>query len=158
MDAQSRPAWERLGRLLMERRARLDPRWRTRKTFAADVGLNAGLIRDIETAQRTTFTPATLAAIESAYRYAPGSITKVLDGGDPIELPGPADEAPAPAPAVSDVAFLDRYEAQIWDMDGLSERVRQQLVIALRAAVQAEQQPLIDKRPDARVAEFRNRG
>jgi alkylhydroperoxidase/carboxymuconolactone decarboxylase family protein YurZ len=54
------------------------------------------------------------------------------------------------------MAMLDVYEEQIWAMDGLSERVRQQLVIALKAAVQAEHQ--VDKRPDARVAEFRRNG
>jgi hypothetical protein len=158
VDAQTRPAWARLGRLLMERRARLNPRWTVRKAFAADVGLNAGLIRDIETAQRDTYTPATLAAVETAYRYAPGSIANVLEGGDPIELAEPPTTATAPAPpapAVSDSSLLEQYEAQIWDMHGLSMRVRQQMVIALKAAVEAEQHA--DTRPNARVAEFKNR-
>lgn len=94
MDAQTRPAWERLGRLLIEWRARLDPRYTRRKDFAAEVGLNYGLVRDIETAQRDTFTAATIVAIERAYQLAPGSIEEALAGGEltpavePGALPG----------------------------------------------------------------------
>ncbi len=90
MDAQSRPAWERLGRLLIERRARLNPRYAIRKVFAEEASLNLGLIRDIETAQRDTFTPASIAAVERAYQLAPGAIEKALAGGELEKAPEPA--------------------------------------------------------------------
>lgn len=87
MNTQTRPAWERLGRLLIERRARLNPRYATRKVFAAEASLNLGLIRDIETAQRDTFTPSTLATLEQAYQLAPGAIGRALAGGELEETP-----------------------------------------------------------------------
>lgn len=87
MDAQTRPAWERLGRLLIERRARLNPRYATRKVFAEEASLNLGLIRDIETAQRDTFTASTLASLEQAYQLAPGAIGRALAGGELEEAP-----------------------------------------------------------------------
>lgn len=87
MDAQTRPAWERLGRLLIERRARLNPRYATRKVFAEEASLNLGLIRDIETAQRDTFTPASIASLEHAYQLAPGAIGRALAGGELEESP-----------------------------------------------------------------------
>ncbi|MFI7449596.1 hypothetical protein ACIBQX_19015 [Nonomuraea sp. NPDC049714] len=89
MDAQTRPAWERLGRLLIERRARLNPRYATRKVFAEEASLNLGLIRDIETAQRDTFTPSTIATLEQAYQLAPGAIGRALAGGELEEAPQP---------------------------------------------------------------------
>lgn len=92
-----RPKWERLGRLLAERRARLDPRFATRKAFAQATGLNLGLLRDLENATRDTFTPPTLAAVEAAYKWTPGSIDAVLAGGDPVEV--------APVTAVSAMAL-----------------------------------------------------
>ncbi|MFI6883431.1 hypothetical protein [Streptosporangium canum] len=86
MDAESRPKWQRLGKLLAERRARIDPRYATRKVFAAEVGVGHAVLRDIEIAARDNFTAPTIAAIEAAYRWAPGSIERVLAGGDPVEV------------------------------------------------------------------------
>ncbi len=60
-----------------------------RKVFAAEVGINLGMIRDIETAERANYSPPTLAAIETAYRWASGSIDRVLRGDDPVELTPP---------------------------------------------------------------------
>jgi hypothetical protein len=87
VNAQTRPAWERLGRLLIERRARLNPRYATRKVFASETQLNLGLVRDIETAQRASFTPATIAKLEQAYQLAPGAIGRALAGGELEEAP-----------------------------------------------------------------------
>lgn len=68
------------------RRAQLDPRYAVRRAFAEHVGLNHGLIRDIETAVRDNYRPSTLAAIESAYQWESGSIQRVLAGQEPIPL------------------------------------------------------------------------
>jgi hypothetical protein len=110
--SESVDQWARLGRLLMERRARLDPSYAVRKTFVEAVGLNAGLIRDIETRQRDTFTPSSLAAVEQAYRWAPGSVQRVLAGGDPVELRAPETSravlAPDSATALQEA--VDRLE------------------------------------------------
>jgi hypothetical protein len=86
-DAPPREAWERLGALLAERRGQLDPRYRHRNVFATEVGLKESLLADVENAKRETFTPPTLAAIEVAYRIAPGSIRQVLDDPSLTEFP-----------------------------------------------------------------------
>jgi hypothetical protein len=94
VNAQTRPAWERLGRLLIERRARLNPRYATRKVFASETQLNLGLVRDIETAQRASFTPATIAKLEQAYQLAPGAIGRALAGGELEEAQQPGGLPP----------------------------------------------------------------
>lgn len=101
MDAAARPAWERLGRLLATRRAQLDPRYRIRKVFAEESGLNYGLVRDIELAVRDSYKATTIAAVERAYAWGPGSIERVLAGGDPT----PLDTALLPTAALPAIAF-----------------------------------------------------
>lgn len=83
MQAYPHQAWLRLGRLLQERRGQLDPTFTKRTRFADAVGVNLKTLVDIEKAARTTFSDATLAAIETAYQWRPGSIRAVLEGGDP---------------------------------------------------------------------------
>lgn len=76
-------AWIRLGRLLAEQRGRIEPNARK---FADDTGLNYRLIYDLENAKRSNFSRPKLAQAEEAYRWAPGSINRVLEGGDPTPL------------------------------------------------------------------------
>ncbi len=89
--APSEAAWERLGELLTQRRAQLDPRYARRTTFAAECGLNYRIAYEVETHRRHNFGDGTLAVIESAYELVPGSLKRTLEGG-PLE---PAGQAPA---------------------------------------------------------------
>ena len=91
-------AWRRLGALLVQRRIELAPRYRQRTAFAEDVGIKWRLLYDIERAKRDSFTPETLAAIEVAYRWQPGSVARVLAGGDPVPLAPPAPPGGARSP------------------------------------------------------------
>lgn len=75
-------ARERVGLLLVQRRIEIDPRYRNRRTFAAERGMNWRLLHDIERAKRANFEPETLAAVEVAYDLAPGAIARALAGGD----------------------------------------------------------------------------
>lgn len=84
--------WERAGKLLVQRRTDMDPRYRNRRLFAEERGVNWRLLHDIERAKRTNFEPETLAAIESAYRLSPGNIERMLAGAGLEPLP---DAAPA---------------------------------------------------------------
>ncbi len=86
-------AWQQLGIMLKQRRATLDPRFRSRKAFAEAAGLDYRLIYDIEEGRRTNFGVTTLTAIELAYRLAPGSITRFLADGA-LELLGTAPPDP----------------------------------------------------------------
>lgn len=102
--------WEQLGPLLMQRRVTLSPQWHNRGAFSKATGVDYRLVYDIEEARRTNFGGATLAAIEAAYRLAPGTIGRFLDGGE-LEMlpsasasslprigpPGPADDFPQEA-------------------------------------------------------------
>ena len=88
--------WQRLGALLIQRRTALSPRFHNRGAFCEATGLKYRLVYDIEEARRTNFGTSTLAAIEAAYQLAPGTIARVLSGGDLDITPAPRrlDNAP----------------------------------------------------------------
>jgi hypothetical protein len=95
-------SWERLGELLVHRRVEIDLRYRNRQLFADERGLNWRLLYDIERAKRTNFEPETKAAIEVAYMLAPGSVDRVLAGGElePQSAPDPAAPRERPLPPI----------------------------------------------------------
>jgi hypothetical protein len=97
MPPADRTAWERLGRLLTERRTQISPRYANRRAFAADREMNWRTLHDIEQAKRDNFKPETMRAFETAYMLAPGSLDRVLAGGDLEPAPDPR---PAPLRAV----------------------------------------------------------
>ncbi len=117
--------WERAGNLLIQRRIDMDPRYRNRRLFAEERGLNWRLLHDIERAKRTNFEPETLAAVESAYRLVPGSYGRMLEGGGLEPLPdaaaaaGPLDRAGASGPDPdrpgSEVFPDSPADARTWD-------------------------------------------
>lgn len=81
--------WQRLGRLLIERRVELGyPRRLTwaRETLRLS---NDRILSDLERARRTNYDPATLAQVERMYQWAPGSIRAVLAGGEPTPVANP---------------------------------------------------------------------
>lgn len=67
------------------------------------------------------------------------------------------DELPARSPddlqASADNPYTDPRERQIWAWRELPERVRRQIILVLRAALQSETEE--DERPDADVRQFR---
>lgn len=90
MNATDEPgiaSWKRLGDLLARARVELDPRYVNRRLFCQETGINYRMTTDIENGLRTNYGRSTIIAIEVAYGWAPGSIRRVLDGGDPA----PAD-------------------------------------------------------------------
>jgi hypothetical protein len=80
-------AWERLSRLLLERRIRIDRRYRNRRLFADERHMNYKLVADIERHLRTDFGDDTIIALEMAYAWETGSIERVLKGGEPVPVP-----------------------------------------------------------------------
>lgn len=76
-------AWERLGELLRARRLQLGSGLESREAFAKAKGLTEHLVVEIEESRRANFSVDTLAAIETAYQWAAGSVRLVLDGADP---------------------------------------------------------------------------
>lgn len=88
MSEYAAERWAELARLLRSRRPRIDPKFKNRGTFCDATGLNYKLVQDIEGAPetRTNFSEESFSLIEGAYRWKPGSIQRVLSGGDPIEI------------------------------------------------------------------------
>jgi hypothetical protein len=94
--------WRRLGEEVKRRRGFLG--FKSRREFAAATDFPAKTLSDLEQAKRTTFTPDTLARLEAALRWEPGSVQAVLAGGDPK----PALDAQLADLAV-DPRSLERY-------------------------------------------------
>lgn len=80
------PEWQRLADLLIARRVELNDAWRNRQQFCRDTGAEYRIVHDVENAKRANYSGSTLALIERAYRWQPGSIRAVLEGGDPTPV------------------------------------------------------------------------
>ena len=96
-DGYPQEAWERLGRLLEERRGELNPDWANRAQFLRDTRMNKKLIERLELAKLDSYRPATLAKVSVAYGWTADSIRRILSGGEPVARPG---SAPTEAPLV----------------------------------------------------------
>jgi hypothetical protein len=90
MPTADRSAREHLGRLLAARRVEISTRYRNRRTFAADTGLNWRTLYDIETGRRDNFRDETLRAFEAAYQLAPGSLDRAFASGGLEPQPPPS--------------------------------------------------------------------
>lgn len=72
--------WERLGALVTAERAR---QRRSLAGFARAAGLSKATIDSIEHHRKTSYDPATLATLEHALGWLPGSVDLVLSGRNP---------------------------------------------------------------------------
>lgn len=72
--------WAVLGERILAERSR---RWRTREDFAHATGVSRRVIGDLERGARSRYQAATLAAVESALGWSPGSCLRVVQGGRP---------------------------------------------------------------------------
>lgn len=109
-DGYPQEAWERLGRLLEERRGELNPDWANRAQFLRDTGMNKKLIERLELARLDSYRPATLAKVSVAYGWTADSIRRILSGGEPVARPEHASAEPALTP-------LDAFEHRVMDAD-----------------------------------------
>lgn len=75
-------SWARLGAAIRAERVRLG--YLRLGDFADRVGLGVRTLSDLERGARTTYSPETLAAVEAVLGWAPGSVRRVLDGGEPL--------------------------------------------------------------------------
>lgn len=79
-------AWKGLAERLIARRCELDPRWENRTAFASATGVNYRLIQDLESCLRDTVTEPSLAKIDRAYQWPPGTCLDILRGLEPDRL------------------------------------------------------------------------
>lgn len=136
MPPADRTAWARLGRLLAERRVQISPRYANRRLFAGEREMNWRTLHDIELAKRGNFRPETMRAFEAAYMLVPGSLDRVLAGGDLEPLPVARATAPEPArrggepqgDAAWDLFPDDETKRHVWRTPGLSEDERAAII------------------------------
>lgn len=107
-----REAWKRLAEALVRRRAQLGYGYRMRPEFAEQTHLSARTISRLENATRDSYPAATLAQADLAYRWEPGSVERILAGGDPIPLTG----TPGAAPPHEARKFDDGRLQAIWEL------------------------------------------
>jgi hypothetical protein len=74
--------WKRLGATVTAERVRRGHR--TLVGFARSAGLSKTTMDSIESARATSYAPATLAALEDALGWQPGSVDRVLRGLSPL--------------------------------------------------------------------------
>jgi hypothetical protein len=89
MDTFPNAAWRRLGRLLERRRGELGYGFRQRARFARDRGggtISVKTISRLENGERASYPESTVGAVEAMYQWSPGSIERVLTGGEPRPL------------------------------------------------------------------------
>ncbi|GAB3889359.1 hypothetical protein GCM10028802_42200 [Terrabacter terrigena] len=68
----------RLGRRVAAERGR---HWRSRAAFARAAGLSKRVVDDLELGRRSNYAETTLAAIEAALGWTPGTCLRVVQGG-----------------------------------------------------------------------------
>lgn len=76
------PGWVRLGHYAVQRRVKLG--YPTQRALAARTRLTERVIGKVETGH--TVSGSTLAAIELALNWAPGSAQAIINGGEPTEV------------------------------------------------------------------------
>jgi len=108
--------WERLGRLVDAERGRRG--WSKRQLVAA-VGVGKTTIDSIIHARKQSYDQTTVAGIERAFEWKPGSVDRILRGSDPQPIEDP-----------DLVALRD-----LWPR--LSPETRRTLLIIAREAVRA---------------------
>lgn len=142
MPPVDRSAWEHLGKLLAERRAELSPRYRNRRLFADETGLNWRTIHDVELAKRDNFKSGTMRAFESAYGLVAGSLDRTLKTGELEPLPpAPEPRPPQPPPGTytqdsdSDAAAIlfphDVAKRWIWRTPDATEEEKARMIRTL---------------------------
>ncbi len=83
--------WQRLGQHVTARRIELGYRRREDLTAAVE-GVSLRTLGDIESGRRQGYHRNTLAVLEHALRWAPGSIAAILEGGQPqVIVSAPAE-------------------------------------------------------------------
>lgn len=78
--------WRQLGRRIRLERSR---RWPRRPDFARAAGLSDRVVGEVERAERPNFSPDTLAGIEYALGWAPGSCDLIRAGRQPRRVEDP---------------------------------------------------------------------
>ncbi|MEU6709900.1 hypothetical protein ABZ897_00360 [Nonomuraea sp. NPDC046802] len=170
---------QHLAELMEQRRLALRLEW---NEVAVAAGISAAFLRKIRSG--TSARPLTIAKLEAALNWAPGSIDSILAGGEPTDLSAPTTGASTPKPqrpqdveaAIRDLAqrlspermrsifadlsrserkYEDDAEQRLWEITEIEPVIRRQLIGLLRVAREAMEDE--DPEINAEVREFRPR-
>lgn len=87
--------WDRLAQAIIDRRAALG--YRTREALAAAASVSSRLLADLEKNRRQNYDRITIARVEGALEWEPGTVNTILRGGPypgmPTSKPEPRDIA-----------------------------------------------------------------
>lgn len=108
---------QRLAKLMGERRVALRKKW---EDVAADADVSGTFLRKIRNGAGAS--PLTIANLEAALRWAPGSFQRILDGGDPIEV---ADVSATSSIAATINAAAEVVKADDQTGEGLEAAIRE---------------------------------
>jgi Helix-turn-helix len=119
----AREDWERLASYVVS--ARVAAGHKDRRAFAAATGVTERTLGNLERGTRVA--PETLAIVEAALGWKPGSARTVLAGGDPLLLSEPR------APATADIPGDDQVLQYVKHLPGLSPADRESLTHVARS-------------------------
>lgn len=125
--------WSRLADYVVSRRREIG--YGRQVDLVSGSALGMRTLSSIETGERTQYNRSTLAALEQALDWEPGSIQAVLDGGEPTptedRAPEPDDYPPG----------LTEHEKSMWDrMDLMDETARMRVIHYYRFELQQMRQ------------------
>lgn len=126
--------WQRLGALVSERRGDLGL---TQEDVRAAGGPSTATQRLIEGAHQSRYQPVILARLEAALGWQPGSVRRILAGGEPVPVsaaPAAVPLAAAPEPPAEPAADAE-VNAQVLSL--LFRRKKQDVEAGVRAEIRA---------------------
>jgi hypothetical protein len=136
------PDWNRLKEHAINRRVELGHP--NRDSFVTASGISARILGDIERADRTSYSRTTLAKLERALHWAPGSIRTILDGGNPTPADPGHITATLPALTANATASPSDPILRILNAD-IPPTVKEQIVKQLLAEQQQFAQQRVDE-------------
>jgi hypothetical protein len=126
-----RRALERLGHHVVSRRVALG--FRSRTDLASSLQFTVRTLADIEHGVRKA-SPGTYAMLENKLAWAPGSIDRILAGGEPDELVSSL-RRPEPSPAPQG------YALRATNPNALSQVPTEELLLELRRRIRPARSP-----------------
>lgn len=127
--------WERLGRYVRRRRDKeLDM---TQLDVQNAGGPSTATMRLIEGGHQPGYSTMTIAALETAMGWAPGSAVKILQGGEPDLKPAQPEPEPEPGPE-PEPAPQNHYAAELQERYGLTSEGAEAAAVLIRALQRAD--------------------
>ena len=100
--------WNRLAQLVVTRRTELG--MKTTTALAKRMDMSTRVLSDIENARRDSYDRGTLAQLEQALAWSPGSVRQILEGAD-VQVSAPVGSGVDPA-TLQELADLSPDEVQ----------------------------------------------